>query len=101
MTSLHMPASARADGRALGIHLICFGVESPRLDLIESLSNGQVIDFDDFRLGPRSVLPTSEASSVITLPEHSKVILLTTQCAYTVAGSPWPRRPVRAGRRTR
>ena len=101
MTSLHGPASSRTHGRALGIHLICFRVESPRLDLIESLSKGQVIGFDDFRLGPRSVLPMSEASSVITLLEHSKVILLTTQCAYTVAGRPRPRRPVRAGRRMR
>jgi hypothetical protein len=101
MTSLHVPASSRAHGRALGIHPICFQVGTPRLEVIESLSKSQVIDFDDFRLGPRSVLPTSEASSMITLLEHSKVILLTTQCAYTVAGSPRPRRPVQPERRTR
>jgi len=83
------------------MHLISFQVESPRLDTIESLSKSQVIDFDNFHLGPRSVLPTSEASSVITLLEHSKVILLTTLYACTVAGSPRPRRPVRAGCRTR
>jgi hypothetical protein len=52
-----------------------------------------VIGFDDLRFGDRSVLPTFEPSSMISPLKHSKVILLTTLYAYTVAGSPRPRRP--------